>query len=336
MRRGYPDFLPEDVALVDFATLRRNLKSRHFPGRNPREDETVAASIADALAAAAPGKSRRGRLALNTFLGGSVPGATVLPVPGMEAAVVVNNRDHLSIQGYAGGIELKRAFATADALESALSKHLDFAWDPEIGYLTASPDDVGTGLCAGAVLHLEGLYLIGELDAVLRGLDAMRVEAVGVNAGGLRNIAHVFRLSNEITLGKTEQEIVAFSERAILATIEQEFNARVRLVEEMPRVFADSLMRALCILRGARLLSVAETADLVSPVRLAATMGFLDGITVGECDELMSARDFGETDEESDESDPDARDRVDGARADRMNARFAAVATNRKYAKLFP
>ena len=122
MRRGYPDFLPEDVALVDFATLRRNLKSRHFPGRNPREDETVAASIADALAAAAPGKSRRGRLALSTFLGGSVPGATVLPVPGMEAAVVVNNRDHLSIQGYAGGIELKRAFATADALESALSK----------------------------------------------------------------------------------------------------------------------------------------------------------------------------------------------------------------------
>lgn len=335
---GYPDLTEADAVFMSFARLSRNLKDLPFPASNRANGPKVVAAVAAALAAEIPHyreKPLRGEMpGFAALLDVPAPrgsaakadeeGPVTFRVPSLGALIVVNNVDHLSIQGVTSGTDLARAYATADALETALSKHLAFAWDPTLGYLTAEPDSVGTGLHAGALLHLEGLHLIGELEPSLRGVEALKLVACGIEAGGIRHAGHLFQVVNSATLGLSEVDLVAQMKRVVDALVEQELNARLRLVDEMPRVLGDAIGRSLAILKEARLLSAAEIVDLLSPLRLAATMGFLDNLSTAEADMLLTTQPVGAPEEK----DQDARDRADGARADLMNVRFAKVRMN--------
>ena len=162
--------------------------------------------------------------------------------------------------------------------------------------------------------HLEGLNLIGELAAVKRALHALGMELEGVNASGISDAGHVYRV---YYFGSAER-----AKRIIEDVLREEKNARVRLREEMARVFSDSLCRALAVLKNCRLLSSGELFDLLSPMRLAAKEKMLDGITLAEIERLMSEQDLSNSD---DRLSPEERDRVDSERADEMNRRFEEV-----------
>lgn len=136
-------------------------------------------------------------------------------------------------------------------------------------------------------------------------------------------------MRNTATLGVTEHDLLARARRLFDDLARQEYNARKALVEDTPRILADALSRALAILRSARLIAPGELLDLLSPIRLAASMGFLDGITRAETLKLMREQiDTPELPPPRSAEDDRVRDARDARLADRINARFATVHFN--------
>lgn len=224
-------------------------------------------------------------------------------------------------------------------IQSALTKLLKeeakaaalhpFAWNPEFGYVTSLPTECGTGLDISALMHLEGLHLIGDLEPTLNALNGMRMAASGCDGDGLKNVAHIFRVRNALSLGLDEQEMAERIKRIFKDLIRQESNARIRLVYEFPRVFEDAISRSLAVLRNCRLLSNFELVDIISPLRLAANLNFLENFSKEEAREIMLSRisrpstPFPNSYEEQREM-----DRKDAALADKANRRFKDVRLN--------
>ena len=163
-------------------------------------------------------------------------------------------------------------------------------------------------------LHLEGLHLIGELEAVRRAVRALECEIAGVESDGIQDAGHAyaFRYSGPKDRAGRIVEAILASERS----------ARVRLFEELPRVFGDSICRALAIMKNCRLLSPGELFDLLSPLRLAAQEKMLDGIKLADVERMIGAVDLSGGEDGLDQAE---RDRVDSDRADEMNRRFEDV-----------
>jgi len=231
--------------------------------------------------------------------------------------------------------DIRPAYANLVEKESRLAAKQPFAWNPEFGYLSPFLDHCGTGLLVRADLHLEGLHLIGDMPPVLNALYSVRFGAEGVNMDGIKNASHVFDVFTSASLGATEDEIIAHAERVFASLVRQELNARIRLVRELPRTFEDSVARALAILRECRLLSPWELLDIISPIRLAAVMGFLDGLTRQEADAIMRKQ-LAARDDLPDSPDGDRmRDERDADIADKANHRFARVKWNRRAKEIF-
>ncbi len=166
-------------------------------------------------------------------------------------------------------------------------------------------------------LHLEGLHLIGEMEAVQRAVKALGMKLTGIDIDGIRSAGHVYQLEYSGALERAK--------RFVSDLLEQERNARVRLFEEMPRVFGDSLCRALAILKNCRLLSPGELFDLLSPLRLAALENMLEGTDLATIEEMISNVDLSGREEHLPNEE---RDRLDAERADRINAVFEDVVLN--------
>lgn len=176
----------------------------------------------------------------------------------------------------------------------------------------------------GERLHLEALHLIGEMGAVKRAVHALGMELAGVDADGVADAGHVYVLRYS---GPAEQ-----AKRIAGALLREERNARVRLFEEMPRVFGDALCRALAVLKNCRLLSPGECFDLLSPLRLAAKERMLDGITLAEIEKMLLDADLSNAE---DKLEQEERDRIDAERADEMNRRFEDVVLNERAEEKF-
>lgn len=163
-------------------------------------------------------------------------------------------------------------------------------------------------------LHLEGLHLIGELEPVKRAINALKMDIGGVVADGVKDAGHCYTLSYN---GSSER-----AKRVIEDILLQEKNARKRLKRELKRIYSDAVCRALALIKNCRLLSSGELFDLLSPLRLAAQMKLLDGITLAKIERLMSEQDLSNS---ADRLSQEERDRIDAERADEMNRLFEEV-----------
>ena len=168
-------------------------------------------------------------------------------------------------------------------------------------------------------IHLEGLHLIGELEPVRRAVRALGCELCGIDADGVHESGHVYGLRYSCSSERAQ--------RLVDGIVQSERGARVRLFEELPRVFGDSLCRSLAIMKNCRLLSPGELFDLLSPLRLAAKEKMLDGVTLAEIERMMRDVDLSGGE---DRLDQDERDKVDAERADEMNRRFEDVVLNER------
>lgn len=176
----------------------------------------------------------------------------------------------------------------------------------------------------GDALQLEGLFLIGEIEPVRRALRALGMQLVGTTADGITDAGHVYRIRYT---GSSER-----AKRVVKDLLTQERNARVRLFEEMPRVFGDALCRALAVLKNCRLLAPGELFDLLSPLRLAAQEKMLDGITLRQLETMLEDQDLSSAEDKMEQVE---RDRIDAERADAMNARFEDVVLNERAEEKF-
>ncbi|MGE4490389.1 MAG: protein arginine kinase [Kiritimatiellales bacterium] len=202
-------------------------------------------------------------------------------------AVMVNEEDHIRLQSLQPGLSLQKAWEAADQLDNDLEKTLSYAFSSKLGYLTACPSNVGTGLRASVMLHLPGLCLTEEIKPVINAVSKIGLAVRGLWGEGSEASGHMFQISNQVTLGRSETDIVSHLEQIVLEVIEHEKNARERLMEAKPIRVHDHVGRSYGILANAALMSTGEALDLLSGMRLGIDLGLLPQMARREIDQLF-------------------------------------------------
>src|SRR5690606_11194288 len=190
-----------------------------------------------------------------------------------QLGVMVNEEDHLRLQGIRSGFALDAAYADVDRLDTELGQRLAFAFHPEFGYLTSCPTNVGTGLRASVLIHLPGLVLTKEISKVLQGLAQVGLTFRGLYGEGSVVVGNFFQLSNQTTLGKSEHDLLDHLGKMVRQVMEYEEQARQVLLRDAPAIIEDKVWRAFGLLRYARSLSFDEAMNLLSGVRLGVGTG---------------------------------------------------------------
>jgi protein arginine kinase len=202
-------------------------------------------------------------------------------------AVMVNEEDHIRLQSLQSGMNLQKAWEVADELDNALEQSLSYAFSSKLGYLTACPSNVGTGLRASVMLHLPGLCLTEEIKPVINAVSKIGLAVRGLWGEGSEASGHMFQISNQITLGKPETEIISNLEQIVLEVIEHEKNARLRLMGKQEIRVQDHVGRAYGILSRAALMSTGEALDRLSALRMGVDLGLLPHMARREIDQLF-------------------------------------------------
>src|SRR5687768_3669559 len=203
-------------------------------------------------------------------------------------SIMVNEEDHLRIQVLRSGLQLEEAWEQINAIDDKIESKLDFAFHPRFGYLTACPTNVGTGIRVSVMLHLPALKLTGEIEKVFRAAKEMRLAVRGLYGEGTEATGDFYQISNQTTLGKTEDEIISdFKHLVIPKIIDYEHHARRTLVNDRTVALDDKVSRALGILRTARLMASEETLFLLSHLRMGINLGRIKDLDIRTINELF-------------------------------------------------
>ena len=201
--------------------------------------------------------------------------------------LMINEEDHLRLHTLCNGMDLEAAWKQVDALDEELGGMLPFAFHHEFGFLTCCPTNVGTGLRASVLIHLPGLVLTKEINKVLQGIAQVGLTYRGLYGEGSEVVGNFFQISNQTTLGKSEDDLVDHLREIVGQVIEYEKRARAVLLREAPSVLEDKVWRAYGILRHARSLAFDEMMNLLSGVRLGLTLKLLRTPRVRTLNEIM-------------------------------------------------
>lgn len=202
-------------------------------------------------------------------------------------SVMINEEDHLRLQSIRSGLHLREAYELIAKLDSELEKVLPYAFDHELGYLTACPTNVGTGLRASAMLHLPGLVISDHIGQVIQAVAKLGLAVRGIFGEGTESLGHLFQISNQSTLGESEDDIISRLERVIQRVREQERSARIKLIEDDPQMIADKISRAFGLLRYAYVIDSKEALTHLSLIRLGSDMGCFPRDSIKLCDSLL-------------------------------------------------
>lgn len=200
---------------------------------------------------------------------------------------MINEEDHLRMQSLRPGLQIRQAWMAIDQADSALEKKLDYAFNPELGYLTACPTNIGTGIRVSAMLHLPGLVLGEQINPIIQSVNKLTLAVRGLYGEGTEALGNVFQVSNQMTLGESETSIVERLEKVLAQIIEHEENARSTLLEKKPKMVYNHIGRAYGILANAHSISSKETMNLLSLMRLGVDVGVFPGVDRSLVDELF-------------------------------------------------
>ena len=201
--------------------------------------------------------------------------------------VMINEEDHLRMQALRPGLQLKQAWSAIDQFDTRLDQRLDYAFSPELGYLTACPTNLGTGVRVSAMLHLPGLVLQEQINQIIQAVNKLGLAVRGLYGEGTEALGNVFQVSNQMTLGESEGEIVERLNKVLLQIIEHEENARATLLEKKPKVVYNHIGRAYGILSNAHSISSKETMNLLSLMRLGVDLELFTDLDRALVDELF-------------------------------------------------
>lgn len=298
-----------EIVLSTRVRLARNLQGLRFGPRARSADRstvlqrvTAAADATDALGTgsvidigAANEQTRQvlveRHLASRELVGGEKgtpsPHAALLLAPDQSVGVMVNEEDHLRLQSLLGGFRLREAWRLADELDEEFATHLPYAFHPEFGFLTSCPTNAGTGLRASVLMHLPALVLTQEITKVLQGIAQVGLTFRGLHGEGSEVVGNFFQISNQTTLGKTEEDLIDHLQKIVQQVVQYELQARAVLLRDAPAVMEDKVWRAYGLLRHARSLSFQELMNLLSGVRLGVGLKLLPALRVYTLNEIM-------------------------------------------------
>lgn len=204
-----------------------------------------------------------------------------------DVCLMINEEDHLRIQAFSAGFDLGSASDVATQLDSELSPLLEFAYSDRLGYLTACPTNLGTGLRASVLVHLPGLVHSKEIHKLLDGLRQLNHSIRGLYGEGTEVMGNFFQLSNGATLGTAETAIIGNLKEMVNKIIGFEGRARDMLLRKARSLLEDKVWRAYGLLRHARSLSTKEALSLISAVRLGVGVGIISDLSVPTLNKLL-------------------------------------------------
>jgi len=189
-------------------------------------------------------------------------------------SIMINEEDHLRMQGLRSGLQLKNVFKMVDKVDSQLEASLDFAFSPQLGYLTACPTNVGTGMRASAMVHLPALVLTEQINQIIQAVNKIGLAVRGLYGEGTEAMGNLFQVSNQTTLGDKEEDIIARLNKVIEQIIEHEQNARQMLLQKRLNTLYDQIGRAYGLLQFAHSMSSKEALNLLSFIKLGTDLSF--------------------------------------------------------------
>lgn len=204
-----------------------------------------------------------------------------------QDVVMINEEDHLRLQVVRSGLSLEEGWDEMLRLDDMLDDQVDYAFAEPYGFLTCCPSNTGTGMRAGVMLHLPGLALMEEIRPVMRGLAKMGLAVRGMGGEGSEADGFLFQISNQVTLGRKEEDILEELNALVAELIRHEIHARSRLSENRPNGLRDKIGRAAGVLQNAWELPSKEALDLLSLVRLGVAMELLTLTTPRVIEQLM-------------------------------------------------
>ena len=203
-------------------------------------------------------------------------------------SLLVNEEDHLRMQAIRTGLNLRGAYEALAGVDDVLAGEFEFAFDPSLGYLTTCPTNLGTGLRASVMLHLPGLVLSDQIGQVLQAVTKIGLAVRGLFGEGTESLGNLFQISNQSTLGESEETIIRKLERVISQVATHESNARTKLFEDDPDMVRDKIGRAYGLLRHAWVIDSKEALNHLSLLRLGGHLGLIEADSVRRCDSLLT------------------------------------------------
>lgn len=203
--------------------------------------------------------------------------------------IMINEEDHLRIQCFLPGLQLEECYRQSQQIDDELEQYLNFAFDERRGYLTSCPTNVGTGMRASVMLHLPAIAISGQTNQIFHNIAQLGMTVRGIYGEGTEVIGNFFQLSNQVTLGQTEEDIINNLTGITNRIVEQERLLRERLKADMKYQLEDRVGRAYGILSSARVMNSNEAMALLSDVRLGVDMGILAKIKPYALNELVVA-----------------------------------------------
>jgi protein arginine kinase len=204
-----------------------------------------------------------------------------------KVSVMLNEEDHLRIQGFAGGLQLLEVFDYLNPLDDEIGMRVEYAFDKDFGYLTSCPTNIGTGLRASALVHLPALVITREVERLVRKLKAKKILIRGIYGEGSDVKGNFFQLSSSVSLGKSEKEILSMVTDVVKEVIDKERSAREILMKNAQAQIEDKIWRAYGLMKYSRLLTSEEVINLSSAVRLGVGLGIVRDVTLKQLNKLM-------------------------------------------------
>jgi protein arginine kinase len=202
---------------------------------------------------------------------------------------MINEEDHLRLQVLKAGCQLPACIEQIDRIDDMIEQKIDYAFSPKYGYLTACPTNLGTGIRVSVMLHLPALKMTSQIEKFLNAAKALGLAVRGLFGEGTEAAGDFYQLSNQITLGVSEKDIVSRFEKTIIPEIvEYEHAARSRLLMKDAGLLDDKISRALALLKNANLISSLEAMFLLSHIRMGLNMRKYQGASTPAIDRLCS------------------------------------------------
>lgn len=203
-------------------------------------------------------------------------------------AIMVNEEDHLRVHALRCGLQAEEAFEQVNRIDDLIEERLDYAFSSKLGYLTACPTNVGTGIRVSVMLHLPALKLTGEIEKVRRAARDMHLAVRGLFGEGSEALGDLYQVSNQTTLGRNEQEILSYFQTSVVPQIiRYEQVARDALLRQRPSQLDDKIWRAWALLTNARVMGTEEVLSLLSHLRLGVNLGRITKVDTPTINELL-------------------------------------------------
>lgn len=296
----------DDVVVSSRIRLARNLKNEKFPIKmTPDEAQAVVEKIKNAV------------LDSNTTLANDYTFFKMKDIPDIEqnvliekhlispalsknedmsafmlskdekSTIMINEEDHIRLQVLGNGLCLDKCWDKADKIDDVLEEKLEYAFDNELGYITSCPTNLGTGMRASVMLHLPALALTNQIEKVLLAVSQIGIAVRGVYGEGTKSMGDLFQISNQGTLGASEQTLIDRINQISMQIVEKERNTRKYLLENNKNYVENEIYRAYGLLKYSRILSTSEAMKLLSYLKLGVNLDIIKDMKNEDIDKLM-------------------------------------------------